>query len=39
MRDVAEREGTHRIGVRIILDLKSAIYEEHYVWVKDLRLR
>jgi len=38
MRDVAERETSRRIGVRVTLDPKSQISSEEFVWLKELRL-
>ena len=39
MRDVAEHEATHRIGVRITIDPKFAVSNQEYVWARELRLR
>lgn len=39
MRDVAEHEVAHRIGVRITLDPRFAISSEEYIWARELRLR
>ena len=39
MRDVAEHEAAHRIGVRITIDPKFAVSNEEYVWARELRLR
>ena len=39
MRDVAQHEAAHRIGVRVTLDSKLAVSSEQYVWANQLRLR
>lgn len=39
MRDVAQHETAHRIGVRIIVNPKLVISSEEFVWAKELRLR
>ena len=39
MRDAAERETSHRIAARILLDSRFAISSEELVWAKDVHLR